>query len=129
MTSAEFHSVLDRLATGWREKNYASVASEFSADVQYGDPMRYMLSGRAALLEFFEADDDKDQFVTWHLVLFDEAQQTGALEYTYEGTHCYHGVALVRVGAGGITHWREYQHADVRAWNQFADGTVFPGQI
>jgi hypothetical protein len=128
MTSAEFQLVLDRLATGWRAKDYAAVASEFSADVEYGDPTRYMLTGRVALLEFFRADDDKDQFVTWHLSLFDQAQQTGVLEYTYEGTNRYHGVALVRVGVGGITHWREYQHVDVRTWDQFAGGTVFPEQ-
>ena len=34
----------------------------------------------------------------------------GAGEYTYEGTHRYHGVAIVRVEGGLITHWREYQH-------------------
>ena len=128
MTSAGFQQLLARLATGWRSRDYPGVAAEFSPDVRYADPLRYQLNGRRALLEFFQADDDKEQHVIWHLTLFDEATQTGVAEYTYEGTHQYHGVALVRVGADGITHWREYQHTDARPWTEFAGETAFPGQ-
>ena len=64
--------------------------------------------------------------MTWHTAVFDTAQQVGAAEYTYEGTYRYHGTVLVRVVGGVITHWREYQHVDPRAWEDFVGGTRFP---
>ncbi len=128
MTSAEFRTLLEALADGWRRRDYASVAVHFSPDVQYGDPLRYHLDGRPALAAFFSADDGFEQQMSWHLVLFDEAEQVGAAEYTYEGTHRYHGVALARVHAGLITHWREYQHTDPRDWRSFVGKTCFPEQ-
>ncbi len=128
MTAADFRTMLDALADGWRRRDYAAVASHFAPDVAYGDPTRYQLAGRIALAAFFEADDGLEQHMSWHLVLFDDAQQIGAAEYTYEGTHRYHGVVLVRVRDGLVTHWREYQHTDARAWHDFVDGTRFPEQ-
>lgn len=128
MTSSDFIALLDTLALGWQRRDYPAVASHFSADVQYGDPLRYHLASRPALEAFFSDDGDQEQHMTWHLMLFDESQQLGAAEYTYEGTHRYHGVALVRVDGGLITHWREYQHTDPRSWQDFAGRTAFPGQ-
>ena len=129
MTRSEFSTLLDALAHGWRTRDYAAVASHFTEDVQYGDPTRYMLAGRTELLEFFRADDDMSQHMQWHLMLFDEVRQMGAAEYTYEGTLRYHGVALIQVRDGRISHWREYQHTDSRAWRDFAGATTFPGQV
>ncbi len=128
MTSTEFRILLEALADGWRRRDYAAVASHFATDVQYGDPLRYQLDGRPALEAFFADDDGFEQHMAWHFILFDEAQQTGAAEYTYQGTHRYHGVALARVRDGVITHWREYQHTDAKAWEDFAGNTRFPEQ-
>ncbi len=129
MTSSEFRTLLDALADGWRRRDYTAVASQFAPDVQYGDPLRYHLEGRPALEAFFSADEGFEQHVWWHLVLFDEAQQIGVVEYTYEGTHRYHGVALARIHAGLITHWREYQHTYPRDWRSFVGTTAFPEQV
>lgn len=126
MTSDEFRLLLSALADGWTRRDYAFVASHFAEDVRYADPLRYALHGRDALLEFFADDDGLPQSVTWHTVLFDEAQQLGAGEYTYRGTHQYHGTVLVRVHGGRITHWREYQHTDGRSWETFAAASRFP---
>ena len=128
MTSTEFRTLLSALADGWTRRDYAFVASHFAEDVRYADPMRYALHGRAALLAFFANDDGMPQSITWHTMLFDEVQQLGAAEYTYAGTHQYHGTVLVRVHTGLITHWREYQHTDDRPWAAFADATMFPEQ-
>jgi hypothetical protein len=128
VTSEQFSVLLDDLASGWRARNYEAVASHFATDVHYGDPTRYMLHGRPHLLEFFRNDDDQSQDVRWHLTLFDEAMQVGMAEYTYDGTHRYHGVALIRTANGLITHWREYQHTDARTWAEFAGATAFPEQ-
>jgi ketosteroid isomerase-like protein len=128
-TAAHFRDMLDAMATGWRARDYAAVAAHFADDVHYGDPTRYTLDGRAQLLDFFRADDDQPQDVRWHLTMFDEAAQVGAAEYSYDGTSRYHGVALIRVRDGLITHWREYQHTDPRAWQEFAGSTAFPEQV
>ena len=40
----------------------------------------------------------------------------------------YHGVALISLRDGQISHWREYQQTDGRSWIEFAGPTVFPGQ-
>jgi len=58
-------------------------------------------------------------------ILFDPELQIGAAEYTYEGTHRYHGVAMIRVSPAGITHWREYQHISPLAWQEFVGVTKF----
>jgi hypothetical protein len=128
MTTAEFSALLDALAVGWRARDYASVASHFTDDVHYADPTRYQLDGRSALLAFFADDDGQAQQVEWHLQLFDASRQVGMVEYSYEGTHRYHGVALIRVRDGHISHWREYQHTDHRTWREFAGATAFPEQ-
>jgi hypothetical protein len=125
MTKTEFRDLLETLADLWSRRDYATAARAFAEDVRYADPVRYSFSSRAELQAFFEADQGYSQRTLWHTVLFDEDQQVGAAEYTYDGTHRYHGTVLVRVGEGKITHWREYQHIDSREWKVFASGTIF----
>lgn len=124
MTSSEFAALLDRLAAAWSRRDYAAAAACFSEDVRYADPRSYAFSDRASLRSFFEADEGADQRTDWHLKLFDEALQIGAAEYTYVGSHRYHGVALARVKNGVITHWREYQHVDARTHDEFTAATA-----
>ncbi len=96
----------------------------FAEDVQYIDPLRYSFTSRTALREFFEADEGYEQRTVWHTIIFDEQQQSGAAEYTYDGTHRYHGIALARVRSGMIAQWREYQHIDAREWVAFAPSST-----
>jgi len=126
MTKTAFRGLLERLANGWTNRDYATVIEAFAKDVRYADPLRYNLRGRDKLRTFFEADDGQEQRTTFHTVIFDESRQVAAVEYTYEGSHRYHGVALIRLENGLITHWREYQHIDQRAWSEFVSGTEFP---
>lgn len=126
LTASEFRAFLDRLADAWTRRDYAAAAAAFAEDVRYGDPTRYAHAGRAALRAFFEDDEGREQRVAWHEVVFDPARQFGAVEYTYEGTYRYHGTVLVRLANGLVTHWREYQHVDDRAWEDFARETRFP---
>ncbi len=125
MTAEAFRALLARLADGWSRRAYHEVAAHFAEQVHYADPTRYRLDGRAALLDFFRNDDGMEQRTTFHTVVFDEARQVGMAEYTYEGTHRYHGAVVVKVAGGLITHWREYQHVDPRTWEEFAGETRF----
>jgi hypothetical protein len=47
--------------------------------------------------------------MTCHHVVFDEEQQIGAGEYTFQGRNRYHGVVVMRILHGRIANWREYQ--------------------
>lgn len=122
----EFREVLDRLAKAWANRDYKTAAETFAEDVRYADPLRYTFTERVSLRAFFEADDGREQKTTFHTVIFDEPRQIAAVEYTYDGSHRYHGVALIRLKNGLITHWREYQHIDQRSWLEFTSGTEFP---
>ena len=125
MTKTEFSLLLEKLADAWRHRDYAAAADCFAPQVKYGDPLRYSFQDSQALRLFFEADDGQEQRIEWHTVLFDDTDQVGAVEYTYSGSHNYHGVAIVRVAGGLITHWREHQHIDDRSWLEFAGVTLF----
>ena len=70
-------------------------------------------------------DPGNEQKTEWHTIIFDESIQTGAAEYTYEGTHRYHGVVLIRLKDNKIFRWREYQHIDDRDWQTFVSSTMF----
>jgi hypothetical protein len=125
MNRNDFELLLKSLADAWSRRDYSSAANFFAEDIRYGDPLRYSFSNRTHLQEFFEADEGYDQKTLWHTIIFDESIQTGAAEYTYEGTHRYHGVVLIRIKDDKILRWREYQHIDDRDWKTFVSSTMF----
>ena len=122
MKGDEFRSLLDELATSWRDQRYIDAVKLFTPDVRYVDPIRCSLSGREVLLAFLKNDEGYAQVTTWHNVLFDEAAQMGVVEYSYRGTHLYHGVVLVTLEGVRIARWREYQHV-----SDLVLAVVFPG--
>lgn len=119
MTRQEFEAMLQALARGWTERDYETVAGWFAEDVLYSDPTRYRFSSRAELLEFFRDDEGCEQSTVWHGVVFDEESQVGAAEYTYQGTHRYHGTVWVHIQGNRIARWREYQHVSEQGWEEF----------
>jgi hypothetical protein len=125
MNRNEFEILLKSLAESWARRDYTSAANFFAEDIRYGDPTRYSFANRTQLQEFFEADEGYDQETVWHMIIFDESIQTGAAEYTYEGTYRYHGVVLIRLKDNKIWRWREYQHIDDRDWKTFVSSTMF----
>lgn len=125
MKREEFVEMLNAISESWQKRDYARAAQFFAENVRYADPLNYRFDNRADLQKFFENDEGFEQKNTWHNIIFDESQQLAAVEYTYEGTHRYHGVALVKVSNGKITHWREYQHISQLDWQKFWAGTVF----
>jgi hypothetical protein len=122
MTNREFAALMERLAAAWNACDGDATAACFSDDVTYADPLRYRFTSRADLRRFFELPAGETQTVTFHTVLFDETQQCGAVEYTYIGTHVYHGLVLIRVDDDLVKEWREYQHVDPRPWSEFVSG-------
>lgn len=125
MTRARFEAIFETLARAWSARDYETAAAVFAEDVRYADPLRYRFESRAQLLEFFRNDEGYEQSTVWHNVIFDEERQVGAAEYTYQGTHRYHGLVLIQVRGDEITHWREYQHVSDLDWKEFCSGTAF----
>jgi len=122
MTRNEFVALLRTMEDGWNAGDAGMVAACFTEDVDYADPVRYHFSNRAALLPFFALAPGEGQSVVWHALVFDEAEQAGAAEYTYTGSYTYHGLALVRVRDERISQWREYQHVSEELWEMFVNG-------
>lgn len=110
------------MEVGWNTADADKVAACFTADVDYADPLRYHFTSRTELLPFFAVPPGDSQSVLWHALVFDEAEQTGAAEYTYTGNHTYHGLALIRIRDGLVSQWREYQHISEQPWDTFVDG-------
>jgi len=118
MTTSEFDELLRKLAIGWTNREYSSVAERFAEDVFYSDPWNYTIRNRDALFAFFADDEGKPQSCTFHNHLFDEARQVGAAEYTYEGTFRYHGTVWIELRNDLIVSWREYQHRSDKDWKE-----------
>src|SRR5262245_65223814 len=118
MTRQEFESLLQALARGWAEKDYDRVASFYTEDVRYRDPTRYSFTSRTELLETFFRGEVAEESTVWHNVVFDEGRQLGAAEYTYQGTHRYHGTVWIQLRGDRIARWREYQHTSDLEWEE-----------
>jgi len=125
MNKSKFEKKLNDLADTWINKDYERAANHFAESVKYADPLRYSFGTKQDLLEFFKNDEGYSQSVVWHNILFDEEKQVGVGEYTYVGTHRYHGLVIVKVDSEKITHWREYQHISRHDWEEFVSGTAF----
>lgn len=125
MTKSDFAKMLDELGSAWTRRDYDAVCTAFDANVRYGDPLRYSFQGLKELRGFFDATTSESESCVFHAGVFDEGQQLGAAEYTYRGENQYHGLVLIRIRAGKITHWREYQHVDARNWSDFVASTAY----
>jgi len=124
MDRSGFRALVRSLGAAWGRGDAEGAAACFAEAVDYADPCRYRFTSRVQLEPFFEPGPEGHS-VAWRRILFDEAAQTGVVEYTYVGHHRYHGAAVVEVGAEGlIVRWREWQHRDdERDWETYLDDT------
>ena len=121
MNRHEFRELLATMEAGWNDGDAQRVAACFAEQVRYGDPTRYRFDSRAELLPFF-APPPGGHTMRWHSVVFDESEQAGAGEYTYEGHHRYHGAVMIRVERDVVIEWREWQHVSDLDWDEFVSG-------
>jgi hypothetical protein len=122
LESAAFHAVLDTIASGWNGARPDLAAGCFTEGAVYLEPPdRQVYRGRPAIREFFAASTQRPQpdRMRWHAVAFDPVRQVGFGEYTYRGRQNYHGIVVVRLQAGLIHRWREYQYGSPLSWEEF----------
>jgi len=128
ITSTEFKKLMHTIADGWNEGNARKAADCFSEYAVYVEPPdKQLYHGRAELYEFFGGDRGTDlpMKMTWHHLAFNEAEQTGFGEYTFEMHGRYHGIVVVKIESGLIKHWREYQYRTELTWDEFTRHNSF----
>ena len=125
---AEFKTLMMQLAQAWNDGDARKAADCFSENAVYSEPPdKQLYRGRDALFKFFGGDEGRKRSMkmTWHHLIFDEQQQLGAGEFTFEYGGKVHGVAMVKIRAGKIHNWREYWYESALDWNEFVRQNPF----
>lgn len=125
---AEFKKLVQTVADGWNDGNARKAADCFSENAVYVEPPdKQLYHGRAELYEFFGGDAGTDipMKMTWHHLAFNEEEQTGFGEYTFEMHGRYHGIVVVKIDSGLIRGWREYQYRTNLHWEAFTSQSPF----
>ena len=128
ISTDEFNLLMQTIAEGWNEGNARRAADCFSEDAIYLEPPdKQLYRGRTELYEFFGGDDGTDipMRMTWHHLAFNEDEQIGFGEYTFEMHGRYHGSVVVKIESGMVQHWREYQYQTVLNWEEFTSQNRF----
>jgi ketosteroid isomerase-like protein len=128
ISTAEFEQIMKTVAEGWNEGNARKAAECFSEDAVYVEPPdKQVYHGRAELYEFFGGDQGTDipMKMAWHHLAFNESEQVGFGEYTFEMHGRYHGIVVVKVESGLIKRWREYQYKTGLNWEEFVGQGLF----
>ncbi len=110
ITTQEFKDLLLNISNGWSEQDTDLALSSFHVDAIYMEPPNIQYyRGHEQLRPYFEALESKHQML-FHTIMFDEANQVGAGEFTFSDGKAISdvGVAIIKVKNGKIFFWREY---------------------
>jgi uncharacterized protein (TIGR02246 family) len=121
-TTREFRTLMNTIAQAWNTGDARKAADCFTEDARYTEPPdKQVHLGRADLFQFFGGGRkvEPPMRMEWHHIAFDEEQQVGFGEYTFQGNSRYHGIVVVKLRAGQISNWREYQYKSDQAWPEF----------
>jgi hypothetical protein len=128
VTFEQFRQLMRTIAEGWNEGNARKAADCYTEDAVYTEPPdKQVYVGRAALYEFFGGGKKPEppMKMEWHHLAFDEENQIGFGEYTFQMNHRYHGIVIVKLRDGKISNWREYQYQSDRDWKEFTAKNFF----
>ena len=123
MTKSEFELLMQTIAEGWNEGDPQKAADCFSSDAMYVEPPdKQVYQGRDELYEFFGGDHGPEipMYMTWHHLAFNEEEQIGFGEYSFQMFGKYHGIVTVKLENGLVKFWREYQYKTELSWNDFS---------
>jgi ketosteroid isomerase-like protein len=128
ITSTGFERLMQLLADSWNKGDARQAADCFAEDAIYSEPPdKQLYKGRAELFKFFGGNEGRKSAMkmTWHHLVFDEEKQVGAGEFTFEFGSKVHGVAMVKINEGKISHWREYWYESDLDWQKFIGENKF----
>jgi ketosteroid isomerase-like protein len=124
MNRDDFVRLMETIAERWIAGDTRRALELFTEDAVYMEPpdeQRY--EGLGELFEFFGGDDPPPMQLRWHHLVVDG--DVGVAEYTFRGNRQYHGIAIVHLRDGKISHWREYQVESTLDWEDFAGPSRF----
>ena len=127
-TITEFERLMQTIADGWNEGNARKAADCFNEDAIYVEPPDVQLyHGRDELYQFFGGDQGPDlpMKMTWHHLAFNEEEQVGFGEYTFQMHSRFHGIVVAGIESGLIKQWREYQYRTELDWEDFTSHNPF----
>jgi len=128
ITSSTFNDLRQTIADGSNEGNARTAADCFSQDAIYIEPPEKQLyHGRSELYKFFGGDTGTDiaMKMTWQHLAFNEEEQIGFGEYTFEMYRRFYGIVIVKIEIGLIKQWREYQHPTELDWEEYTSQNPF----
>lgn len=123
-----FTALMNRLAQAWNQGDARQAADCFTEDARYSAPPDPRIRrGRDELFRFFGGEGGRPgpMHMAWHHLVFDEAQQLGAGEYTFDYQMRTHGMVLVRIVGGRIAGWREWEHPSALSFEALTKGNAF----
>ena len=119
---------MQTIADSWNEGNAQKAADCFSEAAVYVEPPdNQVYHGRNELYEFFGGDAGPEipMHMTWHHLAFNEKEQIGFGEYSFQMHGSYHGIVTVKIENGLIKFWREYQYKTELSWDEFTSLNPF----
>jgi hypothetical protein len=128
MSAGEFNTLMSRLGSAWNSNDARLAADCFTEDAIYSSPPSARVrQGREALFEFFGGSQGRPRpmHMEWHHVIFDEANQLGAAEYTFSYEARTHGMVIVKIREGKIANWREYEVESSASWEEIVGSNPF----
>ena len=126
--ATDFEKLMNTVAEGWTEGNAKKAADCFTEDAIYAEPPdKQMYKGREELFKFFGGNEGrKSQMkMTWHHLMFNDQNQIGAGEFTFEYGGKVHGMVIVKLTNGKISNWREYWYESNLDWEKFIGENKF----
>ena len=110
---ADFRALVAAVARGWETGDVELALGAFAPDAVYMEPPdEQLFVGHGELRPYFAAVPP-GTIMRVDGAWFDEARQSGAIEYTFasgpDDPSADHGVAILELRDGRIAAWREYQ--------------------
>jgi ketosteroid isomerase-like protein len=124
----QFEKLMDTVAAGWNQGDARRAADCFAEDAVYMEPPNKQLyRGKKELFEFFGGAEGRKEAMkmTWHHLMFNQREQIGAGEFTFEFGGIVHGIVIVKIENGKITRWREYWYESDLDWLKFIGDSKF----
>jgi SnoaL-like domain len=128
ITVIEFERLMQLVADGWNKGDARKAADCFTENAIYSEPPdKQLYKGRTELFKFFGGNEGRKSAMkmTWHHLVFNEQEQIGAGEFTFEFGSKVHGVTMIKVAEGKISHWREYWYESALDWEKFIGQNKF----
>jgi hypothetical protein len=121
ISPAQFELLLQTIRTAWLQGNQERATACFSSVAVFSTPPAPGLVGRESLDQVFRLGPHQEppKRIEWHHLIFDPAQQIGAVEYTIQRRIPTHGVIIIKISHGLISNWRQYAVSSDLTWEKF----------